>query len=113
MAIVNASPNGSAAVLAADTDVLSTVASRIGTLADRLSSTGPSQPTVLLAGVPQAARLAAVLQQARERQVGLLADFVSFYRAGVTSLTSVADALDEAEDEAATSFRTLRTGRLA
>ncbi|OLT56129.1 hypothetical protein BJF89_11900 [Corynebacterium sp. CNJ-954] len=113
MAIVDTSPNGSLAVLAADTDVLRTVVTRIGDFADRLSSTVPGQPMVLTAGVPQAARLAATLHQARERQVGLLADFASFYRAGATSLSSVADGLNDAEDAATTSFRTLHTGRLA
>lgn len=113
MAIVNASPNGSAAVLAADTDALRTVVTHIGDIADRLSSTVPGQPVVLAAGVPQAAHLAATLHQVRERQVGLLTDFVSFYRAGATSLTSVADGVNDAEDAATTSFRTLYTGRLA
>ncbi|MDN5684955.1 hypothetical protein [Corynebacterium glyciniphilum] len=113
MAIVNASPNGSVAVLAADTDLLRTVVTRLGDIADRLSSTVPGEPTVLLAGVPQAARLAEALHQARERQVGRLADFASFYRAGATSLTSVADGLNDAEDAATTSFGTLHTGRLA
>lgn len=113
MAPVNTSTTGSAAVFVADPDVLGRTASRIGDLADRLSSTGPLEPALLPAVVPQAARLAAALSQARRRQADTLSGFVGFYRASAVSLDETATHVDRADGDATASFRALGTGRLA
>ncbi|MEJ6549402.1 hypothetical protein PQI66_07590 [Corynebacterium sp. USCH3] len=110
MAIEKASPTGPAAVLTADAEALSSVASRVDDLADRLSTCGPSRPAVLPAVVPQAARLAAVLAQARGRQTDRLAGFAGFYRTSAAALTATARGLAATEEDSVNSFRTLHAG---
>jgi hypothetical protein len=113
MAIVIASQYSSAAGLTADSEALGRAASRIGEVADRLSSTGPPQPAVLRAGIPQAARLEAALARARQRQADGLAAFSAFYRASAATLSDTAARMGGAEEDASMAFRTLRTGGAA
>jgi hypothetical protein len=113
MAIVIASQYSSEAGLTADSKALGSAASRIGEVADLLSSTGPPQPAVLRAGVPQAARLEAALTRARQRQADSMSTFTVFYRASAATLTDTASRMARAEEDASMTFRTVRTGGAA